>query len=115
MEGGSAFTGSADGCVDQLYRGVVLLDDVGCVGRACASNVCAGVWQSAEAACRGGLFAISMGNFAIVKLAPQESVELIGLCGGCCSSPGDLRRSGVEPSSVSLGLDDEAVVQGGVV
>ena len=66
MEGGSAFASSADGCVDQLYRGVVFLDDVGCVGQACASNVCARVWQFAEAACWGGLFTVSMGNFAVV-------------------------------------------------
>ena len=70
MEGSSALDGAADGCVDQLYRGVVFFYDVGSVGRACAGNVGAGVWHPTEAARCGGLFAVSVGDFAVVELAP---------------------------------------------
>ena len=70
MEGSSALAGAADGCMDQLYRGIVFFDDVGSVGRACASNVCAGVWEPTEAAGCSGLVTVPMCNFAIVELAP---------------------------------------------
>ena len=70
MEGSPALAGAADGCVDQLHRSVVFFDDVGSVGWACASNVGAGVWQPTEAAGCGRLFAVSVGNFAIVELTP---------------------------------------------
>ena len=39
VEGCAPFAGLADGCMDNLHCGIVFLYDVGCVDRACASNV----------------------------------------------------------------------------
>ena len=110
MECSATLAGFANGCVYQLYGRIVLFDDVGSIGRASARNVGAGVRQSTKATRRGGLLAISVCDFTVVQLPPQEGEKLVGLVGGGCPSLGDLGGRGMESGPFRVGLEDEASV-----